>query len=333
MRRLLAILTAAIFVVVIVFAVIAVYDVDKVNHDDSFMIVERDGNLIVEDIQDNEQESDTVLYPFESYKSILGMSWFVRVDTLGYITIAVDSNASYLDSRNLKAKLVNGRWEVDSELPVRIKLKDGYLENNGDSIVMGFEYGDIAKDFDDLVEKVKAKKRRGESWFVGTPLSPAAADYLMRMVEEAPDTSYVKALKNPAPKIEWRVEKEWSEVARCSVVVKKYYETPDSSTVIYFENPDSLHRRFMSEIKPFRPKMEMPPDIVSEQIDTLRAPVFESNYPALEAKGRVRSMLDPRDYSTVQEWRVPEEIVADQKWLDSFFARLDSVLADTTKKP
>lgn len=280
--------------------------------------------------------------PAQFNKDIPKVGWsVVLLDTMGNVIICYqpgassigDSSVSYFDPRNLKAKLVNGRWEVDSELPVRIKLKDGYLENNGDSIVMGFEYGDIAKDFDDLVEKVKAKKRRGESWFVGTPLSPAAADYLMRMVEEAPDTSYVKALKNPAPKIEWRVEKEWSEVARCSVVVKKYYETPDSSTVIYFENPDSLHRRFMSEIKPFRPKMEMPPDIVSEQIDTLRAPVFESNYPALEAKGRVRSMLDPRDYSTVQEWRVPEEIVADQKWLDSFFARLDSVLADTTKKP
>lgn len=110
----------------------------------------------------------------------------------------------------------------------------------------------------------------------------------MRMVEEAPDTSYVKALKNPAPKIGWQVEKEWSEVAQCSVVVKKYYETLDSSTVIYFENPDSLHKRFMSEIKPFR-----------------------SN--------------------KIAEWP-PEEIIADQKWLDSFFARLDSVLADTTKK-
>lgn len=74
------------------------------------------------------------------------------------------------------------------------------------------------------------------------------------------------------------------------------------------------------------------PNIVSENVDTSRAPLFESNYPALEAKGRVRSVLDPKDYNTVQEWRMPEEIVADQKWLDSFFARLDSVLSDTTKK-
>lgn len=142
-----------------------------------------------------------------------------------------DSAVSFVDPRNLKVRFVNGRWEVESELPVRIKLKDGYLENNGDSIAMGFEYGDIAEDFDDLIEKVKAKKRRDESWFVGTPLSPAAADYLMRMVEEAPDTAYVKALKNPVPE-------------------------------------------------------------------------------------------------KVAEWP-PEEIIADQKWLDSFFARLDSVLADT----
>lgn len=180
-----------------------------------------------------------------------------------------DSAISYADPRNLKVKLVAGRREVESALPVRIKLKNGHLENDGDSIAI--------------------------------------------------------------PKIEWRVEKKRSEVAQCSVVVKKYYETPDSSTVIYFENPNSLHKRFMSEIKPFRPKMEMPPDIVSEAIDTSRAPLFESNYPALEAKGQVRSMLDPHHYNKVVEWP-PEEIIADQKWLDSFFARLDSVLADTTKK-
>lgn len=175
-------------------------------------------------------KNDTVVLPLESYKSILGVSWFMRVDTLGNITIAYDSSASYLDSRNLKVNLVNGRWEVESALPVRIKLKDGYLENNGDSIEMGFEYGDIANDFDDLVEKVKAKKRRG-----------------------------------------------------------------DSAAVLHYD----------SEMK---------------------------KVPALEVKGHVRSVLDPRDYNTVQEWRVPEEIIADQKMLDSYFARLDSVLADTTKK-
>lgn len=194
-------------------------------------------------------KSDTVTLPIESYKSILGASWFMRVDTLGNITIAIDSSASYLDERNLKIRLVAGRWEVESALPVRVKLKDGFIENNGDSIAVGFEYGDIAKDFDDLIEKVKAKKRRGESWFVGTPLTPDAADYLIK--------------KKAAPT---------------------------------FKTDTTTHS------------------------------------PALEAKGRVRSVLDPKDYNTVQEWRMPEEIVADQKWLDSFFARLDSVLSDTTKK-
>lgn len=208
-----------------------------------------------------------------------------------------DSAISFVDPRNLKVKLVNGRWEVESALPVRIKLKDGYLENNGDSIEMGFEYGDIANDFDDLVEKVKAKKRRGESWFVGTPLTPAQYDYFMRMIEKTPDSlGYVPPKKKSFPKIEWRVEKEWSPACQCSVVVKEWYDHGDSAVVLHYN----------SEMK---------------------------EVPALEAKGHVRSVLDPRDYNTVQEWRVPEEIIADQKMLDSFFARLDSVLADTTKKP
>ena len=186
-----------------------------------------------------EQADDTLFSPASD-------SMAISNDTLGSFTV-YDANGN-----SLKARSVAGMfWEVESSKPVRIRLKDGYLESMGDSIAMGFEYGDIAKDFDDLIEKVKAKKRRGESWFVGTPLSPAAADYLMRMVEKVPDTAYVKALKNPVPKIEWRVEKEWSEVAQCSTVVKKYYETPDSNMTIYFENPDSLHKRFMFEIKSF----------------------------------------------------------------------------------
>lgn len=89
-----------------------------------------------------------------------------NVDTVFYPGKSVAPDSS------LKIKLVGTRWEVESALPVRIKLKDGYLENNGDSIAMGFEYGDIAKDFDALVEEVKAKKMRGESWFISSPLTP-----------------------------------------------------------------------------------------------------------------------------------------------------------------
>lgn len=55
-------------------------------------------------------------------------------------TVAHDSRAAYDDPRNLKIKLVAGRWEVESALPVRIWLQDGFIENNGDSVAMGFEY-------------------------------------------------------------------------------------------------------------------------------------------------------------------------------------------------
>lgn len=217
-------------------------------------------------------KSDTVVLPFEGFKSMWGDSWFMRVDTLGNITIAYDSSASYLDSRNLKVNLVNGRWEVESALPVRIKLKDGYLENNGDSIAMGFEYGDIAKDFDALVEEVKAKKRRGESWFIGSPLTPKQYSYIMRMIEKMPDSlGYVPPKKKSTPKklyeypkdvfdsdtfqkaeqtlIKYyrfrgfKVETEWSHTVQCSVLVKWSKAEGDSIIVYESPNPDSYPKQ------------------------------------------------------------------------------------------
>lgn len=44
----------------------------------------------------------------------------------------------------------------------------------------------------------------------------------------------------------WKRVREWSDVARCSVLVGLYYETSDSSLHIYYENPDTLCRRMQT---------------------------------------------------------------------------------------
>lgn len=95
-------------------------------------IIERDGNLIAEDT--GYVQIDTLL-PAE--KNITGWA-IVLFDTLGNVTICYqpsassvgDSSISYLDERNLKIRLVAGRWEVESALPVQISLKNDCLESN-----------------------------------------------------------------------------------------------------------------------------------------------------------------------------------------------------------
>lgn len=127
------------------------------------------------------------------------------------ISSGVDNVTIILDGESLKLKLVAGMfWEVESNKPIRIRLKDGYLDSMGDSLAWGFEYRfsrgirtvfpeaespkkqivEMAVDFDDLVDKIKAKHAKGESWFIGSPLTESQYEYLKQMIDALPDTVY-----------------------------------------------------------------------------------------------------------------------------------------------
>lgn len=141
---------------------------------------------------------DTLFYPASD-------SMAISNDTLGSFTI-YDANGNSLKARSIAGMF----WEVESNKPIRIKMKDGYLESMGDSIAWGFEYRfsrgirtvfpeaespkkqivEMAVDFDDLVDKIKAKHAKGESWFIGSPLTESQYEYLKQMIDALPDTVY-----------------------------------------------------------------------------------------------------------------------------------------------
>lgn len=122
---------------------------------------------------------DTLLLFREAADSIAVL---MSIDTLG-VFILYDRTGT-----PLRAKFKNDRWEVQSDLPIRILLKDGYLESRGDSIEAGFNYIETAKDFNDLVGKVRQKQTKRENWFVGSPLTQEQADYLTGTKKELTDS-------------------------------------------------------------------------------------------------------------------------------------------------
>lgn len=153
---------------------------------------------------------DTLFYPASD-------SMAISNDTLGSFTI-YDANGN-----SLKARSVAGMfWTVESSKPIRIRLKDGYLESMGNSITWGFEYG-----FSQRAIMVFPEAALEQFDFC-----IAERDAIDKYREQG-----------------FKVVAEWSHTRQCSVMVQ-WSKTDGDSTISYsVSNPDN-YSQGIKQIKP-----------------------------------------------------------------------------------
>lgn len=166
---------------------------------------------------------DTLFYPASD-------SMAISNDTLGSFTI-YDANGN-----SLKARSVAGMfWTVESSKPIRIRLKDGYLESMGNSITWGFEYG-----FSQLAIMVFPDSSESKE---DTLIYPKAAlEQFDFCIAERDAIDFYR-------KQGFKVVAEWSNTRQCSVMVQ-WSKTDGDSIISYsVSNPDN-YSQGIKQIKP-----------------------------------------------------------------------------------
>lgn len=152
------------------------------------------------------------------------------------ISSGVDNVTIILDGESLKIKLVAGMfWTVESSKPIRIRLKDGYLESMGDSITWGFEYGFSQRAIMVFPDSSESKE--------DTLIYPKAAleQFDFCIAERGAIDFYRKQ--------GFKVVAEWSHTRQCSVMVQ-WSKTGGDSTISYsVSNPDN-YSQGIKQIKP-----------------------------------------------------------------------------------